>query len=350
MLIESERCTVCNAVDTMLKPMFEHPDFDRYDHSSLRTGAFASVGGGGPAMFDDRRQAPRRAAGLPALRHDRGERAGALPRSRRAARAAGAAGHRAGARASRSGSSIRIPARPCEPGRRGRAAVPRRRWSRAATTTSPRRRARPSPRTAGSAPATWPSSDGHGHTMFKGRLKETLRISHFMVAPGEIEAFLADASRRRAGVRGRRARSGDERGAGGLRHRPGRRAADRGRAARVLPRQDRVLQDPAARALRRRRAAHAEPPRRQGATSQTARARASRSSRHDACAPRSATCWASSIPIVQSGMGGVAGPDLVAEVSKAGGLGIIAGPEPHARPDPATPSAACAPPPTGRSA
>jgi nitronate monooxygenase len=30
-------------------------------------------------------------------------------------------------------------------------------------------------------------------------------------------------------------------------------------------------------------------------------------------------------PIVQSGMGGVAGPDLVTEVSKAGGLGIIAG-------------------------
>jgi nitronate monooxygenase len=30
-------------------------------------------------------------------------------------------------------------------------------------------------------------------------------------------------------------------------------------------------------------------------------------------------------PIVQSGMGGVAGPDLVAEVSRAGGLGIIAG-------------------------
>jgi nitronate monooxygenase len=29
-------------------------------------------------------------------------------------------------------------------------------------------------------------------------------------------------------------------------------------------------------------------------------------------------------PIVQSGMGGVAGPDLVAEVSKAGGLGIVA--------------------------
>lgn len=30
-------------------------------------------------------------------------------------------------------------------------------------------------------------------------------------------------------------------------------------------------------------------------------------------------------PIIQSGMGGVAGPDLVAEVSRAGGLGILAG-------------------------
>ncbi len=31
------------------------------------------------------------------------------------------------------------------------------------------------------------------------------------------------------------------------------------------------------------------------------------------------------VPILQSGMGGVAGPELVAEVSKAGGLGILAG-------------------------
>ncbi len=30
-------------------------------------------------------------------------------------------------------------------------------------------------------------------------------------------------------------------------------------------------------------------------------------------------------PIVQSGMGRVAGPDLAAEVSRAGGLGILAG-------------------------
>jgi NAD(P)H-dependent flavin oxidoreductase YrpB (nitropropane dioxygenase family) len=30
-------------------------------------------------------------------------------------------------------------------------------------------------------------------------------------------------------------------------------------------------------------------------------------------------------PILQSGMGGIAGPELVAEVSRAGGLGILAG-------------------------
>ena len=30
-------------------------------------------------------------------------------------------------------------------------------------------------------------------------------------------------------------------------------------------------------------------------------------------------------PILQSGMGGVAGPELVAEVSRAGALGILAG-------------------------
>ena len=42
-LIERERCTVMNSVDTMLKPLLEHPDLERYDRSSLRTGAFAAV-------------------------------------------------------------------------------------------------------------------------------------------------------------------------------------------------------------------------------------------------------------------------------------------------------------------
>src|SRR5512132_4646141 len=42
---------------------------------------------------------------------------------------------------------------------------------------------------------------------------------------------------------------------------------------------------------------------------------------------RTAVCDLLSIayPILQSGMGSVAGPELVAEVSRAGGLGILAG-------------------------
>jgi acyl-CoA synthetase (AMP-forming)/AMP-acid ligase II len=32
--------------------------------------------------------------------------------------------------------------------------------------------------------------DGRDYVIFRGRLKDTLRISHHMVAPGEIEAFL----------------------------------------------------------------------------------------------------------------------------------------------------------------
>jgi acyl-coenzyme A synthetase/AMP-(fatty) acid ligase len=33
--------------------------------------------------------------------------------------------------------------------------------------------------------------DSRDYVIFRGRLKDTLRISHHMVAPGEIEAFLA---------------------------------------------------------------------------------------------------------------------------------------------------------------
>src|SRR5262245_58448945 len=42
---------------------------------------------------------------------------------------------------------------------------------------------------------------------------------------------------------------------------------------------------------------------------------------------RTALCdlLATEYPIVQSGMGSVAGPDLVAEVSRAGGLGVLGG-------------------------
>jgi fatty-acyl-CoA synthase len=188
MLIERERCTVFNAVDTMLKPLFEHPDFDRYDTSSLRTGAFASVGGGGPAMLD----AVVKRLGVPlafqpygmtevnamALFHDLDEQLelrlqpGIVPAP---------------------GLEVRVAhpetGQPCRPGQDGelqfRGPLVTRGYYN-----------KPEETRAAFTDDGWfrtgdlAVQDGHGHTIFKGRLKETLRISHFMVAPGEIETFL----------------------------------------------------------------------------------------------------------------------------------------------------------------
>jgi fatty-acyl-CoA synthase len=187
-LIERERCTVFNAVDTMLKPMFEHPDFDRYDRSSLRTGGFASVGGGGPAMLE----AVVKRLGVPlafqpygmtevnalALFHDLDEplelrlQPGIVPAP---------------------GVEVRVvhpeTGAPCASGQEGelqfRGSLVTRGYH-----------DKPDDTRAAFTEDGWfrtgdlAVQDGRGHTIFRGRLKETLRISHFMVAPGEIEDFL----------------------------------------------------------------------------------------------------------------------------------------------------------------
>ena len=187
-LLERERCTVFNAVDTMLKPMFEHPDFDRYDRSSLRTGGFASVGGGGPGMLE----AVVKRLGVPlafqpygmtevnalALFHDLDEplelrlQPGVVPAP---------------------GVEVRVvhpeTGAPCVPAQEGelqfRGALVTRGYH-----------DKPDDTRAAFTEDGWfrtgdlAVQDGRGHTIFRGRLKETLRISHFMVAPGEIEDFL----------------------------------------------------------------------------------------------------------------------------------------------------------------
>ncbi len=187
-LIERERCTVFNAVDTMLKPMFEHPDFDRYDRSSLRTGGFASVGGGGPGMLE----AVVKRLGVPlafqpygmtevnalAMFHDLDEplelrlQPGVVPAP---------------------GLEVRIihpeTGARCEPGQEGELQF-------RGTLVTRGYYDKPDETRAAFTDDGWFRSgdlavqDGRGHTIFMGRLKETLRISHFMVAPGEIEAFL----------------------------------------------------------------------------------------------------------------------------------------------------------------
>jgi len=187
-LIERERCTVFNAVDTMLKPLFEHPEFDRYDRSSLRTGGFASVGGGGPGMLD----AVVERLGVPlafqpygmtevnalALFHHLDE-----PRELRLQPGVVPA----------PGLEVRVvhveTAARCEAGEEGelqfRGPLVTRGYH-----------DKPEETRAAFTEDGWfrtgdlAVQDGRGHTIFKGRLKETLRISHFMVAPGEIEDFL----------------------------------------------------------------------------------------------------------------------------------------------------------------
>ncbi|HEY3066026.1 MAG TPA: AMP-binding protein [Methylomirabilota bacterium] len=187
-LIERERCTVFNAVDTMLKPLLEHSRFDRYDRSSLRTGGFASVGGGGPAMFD----AVVKRLGVPlafqpygmtevnamALLHDLDE-----PLEMRAQPGIVPA----------PGLEVRVvhpeTGRPCRAGEEGELQLRGRLVTRGYYKKSEETR-------AAFTDDGWFRSgdlavqDDRGHTIFRGRLKETLRISHFMVAPGEIEAFL----------------------------------------------------------------------------------------------------------------------------------------------------------------
>jgi fatty-acyl-CoA synthase len=52
-LIEQERITVWNAVDAMLTAVLDHPELERHDRSSLRTGTVAMTGGGRHGLFDE---------------------------------------------------------------------------------------------------------------------------------------------------------------------------------------------------------------------------------------------------------------------------------------------------------
>jgi fatty-acyl-CoA synthase len=187
-LIERERCTVWNAVDMMAREILTHPDLDRYDRSSLRTGAFAAVGGGGHGLFE----AVVTKLGIPfayqpygmtevnalALWHDLDE-----PFELRALPGIAPA----------PGLEVRVvnpvTGAPCKAGERGelefRGPLVTRGYYQ-----------KPEETAAAFTPDGWFKSgdlgvqDGAGHTIFEGRLRDVLRISHFMVAPGEIEAVL----------------------------------------------------------------------------------------------------------------------------------------------------------------
>jgi fatty-acyl-CoA synthase len=187
-LMERERCTVWNAVDQMARAVLDHPDLDRRDRRWLRTGGFAATGGGGHGLFEAvvERLGIRQAfqpygmteVNAMALVHDLDEPAAlrALPGIRPAP-----------------GLEVRVvdPDRgvPCRADEEGELQfrgprVTRGYWGK------PEETAR-----AFTDDGWFRSGDlgvrtAEGHVVFKGRLREVLRISHHMVAPGEIETFL----------------------------------------------------------------------------------------------------------------------------------------------------------------
>jgi fatty-acyl-CoA synthase len=187
-LIERERCTVFNAVDSMILPLLEHPGLERFDRGSLRTGAFAATGGGGHGMFEairDRIVVPQmyQPYGMTevnalSLLHELDE-----PWELRIQ------------------SGIKTP-----PGIEARIAHPETSASCKADEEGELQFRgelvtrgyydKPAETAAAFTADGWFKTgdlgvrDTRGYVFFKGRLKETLRISHHMVAPGEIETFL----------------------------------------------------------------------------------------------------------------------------------------------------------------
>jgi fatty-acyl-CoA synthase len=187
-LMERERITVWNAVDAMTVPVLEHPDLARRDRSSLRTGGFATTAGGVHGLFD----AVVERIGVPqafqpygmtelnamALVHDLDESTEerALPGVWPA-----------------DGIEVRVvdpeTGADLPAGREGEL------WVRGRSVTAGYYK-KPEDTARAFAPGGWFRTgdlavrDEAGRTVFRGRLREVLRISHFMVSPGEIEAFL----------------------------------------------------------------------------------------------------------------------------------------------------------------
>ena len=187
-LIERERCTVWNAVDTMVKSVLEHPDLDRYDRSSLRTGGLASTGGGGHGLFE-------------AFVERIGVRQGYEPYGMTELNAMAMFHHLDEPLELRKLAGIN-PAPElevrvvhpetgavCQPGDDGELQF-RGPWVTRGYYKKPEETAAAFTADGWFRSGDLGVQDGDGHTMFKGRLRETLRISHFLVAPGEIEAFL----------------------------------------------------------------------------------------------------------------------------------------------------------------
>jgi fatty-acyl-CoA synthase len=187
-VLESERITTWHAVDTTLRAVLEHPELDRYDRSALRGGCAGMTGGGRHNLFDEvmtrlGMSGAFRAYGMTEINsltlfpapHDPPDlrrRPGGLPLE---------------------GHEIRVvdpdTGEPCAVGNPGELRIRGRSVTRGYY-------GNPEETAAMFDAAGWfrtgdlGTQDETGRIFFLGRLKETLRIGHLMVAPADIETFL----------------------------------------------------------------------------------------------------------------------------------------------------------------
>ena len=189
-LMERERISIWNAVDAMAIAVLDHPDLGRRERAALRTGGFGMTGGGRDGLFEEivgrlgvpQAYQPYGMTELNALcmHHHLDE-----PAAARALPGVWAA----------EGVEVRV-VRPDS----GETAAPDEEgelWFRGPLVTRGYY-AKPEETASAFSEDGWFKTgdfgvrDGEGRTIFKGRLREVLRISHFMVAPAEIEAFIME--------------------------------------------------------------------------------------------------------------------------------------------------------------
>jgi len=192
-LMERERISIWNAVDAMAIAVLDHPDLARRDRSRLRTGAFGMTGGGRDGLFEE-------------IVQRLGVREAYQPYGMTELNALCLHHHLDEPAASRSLPGVwaaeGIEARCVHPdtGQDVAAGEEGELWFRGRLVTrgyyrKPEETARAFTTDGWFRTGDLAARDAEGRLVFKGRLREVLRISHFMVAPAEIEAFVMEHPR-----------------------------------------------------------------------------------------------------------------------------------------------------------
>jgi fatty-acyl-CoA synthase len=187
-LMEREGITIWNAVDAMAIAVLDHPDLARTDRSALRTGGFGMTGGGRDGLFDE-------------IVHTLGVPHAYQPYGMTELNALCLHHWLDETEASRAEPGVwpaeAIEVRVVHPdtGTDVGAGEEGEMWFRGRLVTRGYYKKPEETAKAFSDDGWFKTGDlarrgEDGRVVFKGRLREVLRISHFMVAPAEIEAFI----------------------------------------------------------------------------------------------------------------------------------------------------------------